>query len=172
MGAMSLFHWLIVTALIVGLLLWYKGRKSEIAVQRRQRRRMELEFQQCARELERAGPLPKTTRGSRAPAWFLPAGIACLVIGLLAFVASAAVSREGDAAGRILVGITNPLFFVGVPLGIYWLVRSGKGGSRGSFISTQEDVNPRLTHCPDCGRQVSRLATTCPHCGRPLSPES
>ena len=26
-----------------------------------------------------------------------------------------------------------------------------------------------LFPCPDCGRQVSRLATTCPQCGRPLA---
>ena len=27
---------------------------------------------------------------------------------------------------------------------------------------------PNLVPCPDCGRQVSRLAAACPHCGRPL----
>lgn len=28
----------------------------------------------------------------------------------------------------------------------------------------------RLTACPDCGQQVSRVAPACPHCGRPLQP--
>lgn len=30
---------------------------------------------------------------------------------------------------------------------------------------------PNLFPCPDCGRQVSRLAKSCPHCGRPFSSE-
>jgi hypothetical protein len=29
--------------------------------------------------------------------------------------------------------------------------------------------NPKLVPCPDCGRQVSRLATSCPQCGRPFT---
>lgn len=32
-------------------------------------------------------------------------------------------------------------------------------------------ANPNLFPCPDCGRQVSRLAKSCPNCGRPLSSE-
>lgn len=31
-------------------------------------------------------------------------------------------------------------------------------------------ADPKLTPCPDCGRQVSRLAESCPQCGRPLTP--
>jgi tetratricopeptide (TPR) repeat protein len=27
--------------------------------------------------------------------------------------------------------------------------------------------NPALISCPDCGGKVSKLAATCPHCGRP-----
>jgi hypothetical protein len=30
-------------------------------------------------------------------------------------------------------------------------------------------ANPNLFPCPDCGRQVSRLAKSCPNCGRPLA---
>ncbi len=30
-------------------------------------------------------------------------------------------------------------------------------------------ANPNLFPCPDCGRQVSRMATSCPNCGRPLA---
>jgi predicted RNA-binding Zn-ribbon protein involved in translation (DUF1610 family) len=29
----------------------------------------------------------------------------------------------------------------------------------------------KLLPCPDCGRQISRLAASCPQCGRPLAPE-
>ncbi len=32
-------------------------------------------------------------------------------------------------------------------------------------------ANPNLFPCPDCGRQVSRLAKSCPNCGRPLASE-
>lgn len=27
-----------------------------------------------------------------------------------------------------------------------------------------------LTHCPDCGHDVSNMAPACPHCARPLQP--
>lgn len=72
----------------------------------------------------------------------------------------------------------NPLFFVGLPLGIYWLYRSTQKGRSAESTPPpaiqipQEESNPRLTHCPDCGHHVSRLATACPHCGRPLSSET
>jgi predicted RNA-binding Zn-ribbon protein involved in translation (DUF1610 family) len=32
-------------------------------------------------------------------------------------------------------------------------------------------ANPNLFPCPDCGRQVSRLAKSCPNCGRPFASE-
>ena len=38
--------------------------------------------------------------------------------------------------------------------------------------TVNEPPNPNLLPCPDCGRNVSRLATSCPQCGRPLKPQS
>lgn len=35
----------------------------------------------------------------------------------------------------------------------------------------QARFESRLTTCPDCVREVSKLAITCPHCGRPLQPQ-
>lgn len=32
--------------------------------------------------------------------------------------------------------------------------------------------NKRLVDCPDCGKQVSRLAVACPGCGRPINAEA
>ncbi|MDP2813862.1 MAG: zinc ribbon domain-containing protein [Erysipelotrichaceae bacterium] len=32
----------------------------------------------------------------------------------------------------------------------------------------QARFESKLTTCPDCMREVSKLAITCPHCGRPL----
>ena len=115
-----------------------------------------------------------------------PAGIIAVAVGVLAFGLGAAKggaeARPGDAPGMIFLlgligGGTNPLFFVGVPLGCYWLYRSAKGSNRNtqsrdtrSAIPIDEG-NPKLTHCPDCGRHVSRLAPSCPQCGKPLTPE-
>jgi len=60
--------------------------------------------------------------GSPGPSsWMPPAGCIAVVLGLLAFCASAA--RERHFPGGFISGIANPLFFVCVPLGIYWLLR-------------------------------------------------
>lgn len=107
-----------------------------------------------------------------APGWFRPAGIAAVALGVLAFCAEVAQEHNRDVAVNMFSGMTNPLFFVGVPLGLYWLYRSLGGMPQTTGRLPQADEhNPRLTLCPDCGRQVSRLATRCPQCGRPLAPE-
>ena len=114
------------------------------------------------------------------PRWFIPAGCVSLIVGLLAFCASAAVgggAGPGDSPGvRMLTGLVagalNPLFFVGFPLGMYWLIRGSRRPSKPFPITKSVEDNPKLTHCPDCGGHVSRLAATCPHCGRPLTPET
>ncbi len=49
------------------------------------------------------------------------AGIALIVLGSLSFVASAAVGGGGSLAGSLLAGALHPLFFIGVPLGLYLL---------------------------------------------------
>ncbi len=35
----------------------------------------------------------------------------------------------------------------------------------------QARFESKLTTCPDCAKEVSKLAITCPHCGRPLQPQ-
>lgn len=35
--------------------------------------------------------------------------------------------------------------------------------------NVSDNINPNLTNCPDCGRQVSKRAEVCPGCGCPLS---
>lgn len=62
---------------------------------------------------------------NKAPGWMKPAGFVAVGFGVLSFLASAAVGGGGGLAGALLAGALNPLFFVGVPLGIYWLRRSG-----------------------------------------------
>jgi hypothetical protein len=133
-------------------------------------------------------PVPQKS----APSWFFPAGIVSLLVGLLAFCASAVFGsgvKPGDPPGFqllafLVAGALNPVFLIGVPLGIYWLYQSGRSvpsrrasedgithGS-GQGAQDQDEANPKLTHCPDCGLHVSRLAAACPHCGRPLTPEN
>jgi len=69
----------------------------------------------------------------RSPSWFNLAGIITIAIGILAFCASAAVgcvvrninSETTPVPEVVLItGLLNPFFFVGVPLGFYWLYRS------------------------------------------------
>ena len=48
-----------------------------------------------------------------------------MILGGLAFLLGGAAGGGGTPAGAILAGACNPLFFIGVPLGIYWLHRSG-----------------------------------------------
>jgi hypothetical protein len=128
-------------------------------------------------------PTPKTEllaepepKQHDCPGWFLPAGIVATILGLLAFVSSFVYGGGGTLAGGLVAGLLNPIFFVGFPLGIYWLRRYGERpatshpASSSTTLSPGES-NPKLTHCPDCGLHVSRLASACPHCGRPLTPE-
>jgi hypothetical protein len=68
----------------------------------------------------RAGGEPATnagTGGDRHPML----GIAALLVGVGAFIVSAAVGGGGSFEGRLIAGLLNPLFLIGVPLGIYWL---------------------------------------------------
>ena len=133
--------------------------------------------------LDRPVPPPSTPSAT----WMFPAGIVAIILAILAFVASAAkdvshvkpgTPEEFLFGGALLSGSLNPLFFIGLPLGLYWCIR-GNRTSAGNAMRSQQDRpaaphiedNPRLTHCPDCGGHVSRLASSCPHCGRPLTHE-
>jgi hypothetical protein len=77
---------------------------------------------------------PQTKVKWRAPPpsgeWMKVAGYVSVGLGALAFIASVYVNWEPrkttNPDGAILAGLLNPLFFIGVPLGIYWLRRSGE----------------------------------------------
>jgi hypothetical protein len=132
-------------------------------------------FRQGRRAESRDSVRPSEAKRSEAttteasPSWRLPAGLISMALGLLAFCASAATGG-GTAAGSLLAGLLNPIFFIGVPLGLYWLYQHERHPAAPSRPA--EDGNPKLTHCPDCGRHMSRLAKMCPHCGRPMEPSS
>ncbi len=65
----------------------------------------------------------RTTDTNAAP-WMQLAGACSIALGALGFIASAGVGGGGTLGGAIIAGALNPLFFVGVPLGIYWLRQS------------------------------------------------
>ena len=59
-----------------------------------------------------------------APSWMRPWGYVLMTLGGLAFVASAVTecqaSRNPTLGIILFSACLNPLFFVGVPLGVYW----------------------------------------------------
>lgn len=72
-----------------------------------------------------------------APGWMKPCGYVATAIGVLGFVASVYVELSGvsggweradgaDWLGALVSGALNPFFFIGLPLGLYWLSRCGE----------------------------------------------
>lgn len=63
------------------------------------------------------------------PGWMQPIGMAFIALGATAAVASGMVGGGGDFGGFLIAAALNPLFFVGVPLGIYWCLagRANRG---------------------------------------------
>jgi len=61
-----------------------------------------------------------------------PAGFIAVAVGGLGFLASVVAGGGGTPVGAIAAGLLNPAFFLGVPLGIYWLYRSGIFGGKSS----------------------------------------
>lgn len=105
------------------------------------------------------------------PAWFLPAGVIAILVGVLGFLGGVitTVAQGGmNVLAILVVTVTNPLCFLGLPLGFYWLGQY----ARRSYGPPQHMAppNPNLRQCPDCWRSISIRAVTCPHCGRPANP--
>ncbi len=55
------------------------------------------------------------------PNWYLPVGLVSVCIAAAGFMASANLGGGGGTDAAMLAGALNPLFFVGGPLGLYWL---------------------------------------------------
>lgn len=77
-------------------------------------------------EVEQTRPIerrqqPRDAGVRQTGEWKRPAGIVALTLGVLGFLASAIVQGRGDFGVGLMAGLLNPLFFVGVPLGVYWL---------------------------------------------------
>lgn len=69
-------------------------------------------------------PIQEALGVDQNPKWMGNAGITAVTVGGLGFIASGAVGGGATLAGAIVAGALNPLFFVGVPLGLYWLHRA------------------------------------------------
>src|SRR3990167_5715796 len=66
------------------------------------------------------------------PAWMKPWGYVLTLLGGLAFAASTFVNWPkssypdgNEYVVAMFAGVTNPLCFIGLPLGLYWLSRTG-----------------------------------------------
>ncbi|MFO0845836.1 MAG: SHOCT domain-containing protein [Gemmataceae bacterium] len=60
------------------------------------------------------------------PQWMAPWGWLFVWVGLVGYFASAYYRwNDFDSTQGLIAGFLNPLFFLGVPIGLYWLGRSG-----------------------------------------------
>jgi hypothetical protein len=66
--------------------------------------------------------MPEVPATASKAEWMLPAGWVTFGLGIAGFIASYNVSGGGTVIGGIVAGLLNPLFFAGVPLGLYWLL--------------------------------------------------
>ncbi len=110
----------------------------------------------CKYALLTSRPLERTRRlpSDPAPSWMRPWGYAFAIIGGLAFAAGIieeySASRNPPMVAVIVGGLLNPVFFIGFPLGIYWLRRSKKShplaaianGKPGSTVPCEEQEQP------------------------------
>jgi hypothetical protein len=75
---------------------------------------------------EAAEGQPHAPPSSCSPQWMAPWGWLLVWVGLIGFFASAYYRWDNhDATPGLVAGLLNPLFFLGVPIGLYWLGRSG-----------------------------------------------
>ena len=86
----------------------------------------------CKYALLTSRPLERTRRlpSDSAPSWMRPWGYAFTIIGGLAFASGVigeySASRNPPMVAVIVSGLLNPIFFIGFPLGVYWVRRSKK----------------------------------------------
>jgi hypothetical protein len=74
-----------------------------------------------------AAEMTRPPRGSgAAPAWMKPWGWLLTWLGVIGFFASTYANwRDGHEFQAFGFGFLNPMCFVGLPIGLYWLSRSG-----------------------------------------------
>ena len=68
----------------------------------------------------------------------------------------------------VFIFLLLPGIFIGVPLAVYFLIRSRNTDHGEKTIPREDEVRSYVTSCPDCGMLVARSAASCPNCGRPL----
>ena len=92
-----------------------------------------------------------------APEWYTVGGVIAVCAGIAGFIGVAAIAgiifSAAEAGGgtlkkALLCGALNPLFFVGVPLGVYWLYTRLSRENANNFF------------CPHC---EASICLDCPH---------
>lgn len=69
------------------------------------------------------------------PTWMKPWGWFLVWIGALGFGASVYIHwRAGSEEAALMSGLLNPMFFIGMPIGLYWLKRTGEVSRVGSPV--------------------------------------
>jgi len=67
-------------------------------------------------------------------------------LGVVGFAASAYVNwKSGRETEALIAGLLNPLCFIGIPVGLYWLSRSG---ALRDFNESTTTARVFLTYCP------------------------
>jgi hypothetical protein len=117
-----------------------------------------------------------------APTWMKPLGWIFFLVGILGFCASAYTTwpqkrypSSEDYWGAMIAGVLNPLFFVGVPLGLYWLSRCGElrrmfPPPEPSARRSEPKVEPTLPAAGDSTERNSKRAGDKPADDRPTTP--
>jgi hypothetical protein len=67
---------------------------------------------------------PKPHAPAQKPQWMKPWGWIVTCLAILGYCATAYVNWDNGVG--LFVGLLNPVFFIGLPLGVYWLARSGE----------------------------------------------
>ena len=99
----------------------------------------------CKYALLTSRPLERTRRlpSDSAPTWMRPWGYAFTIIGGLALASGVigeySASRNPPMVAVIVSGLLNPIFFIGFPLGVYWVRRSKKAHPLAAIDSGKPD---------------------------------
>ncbi len=100
-------------------------------------------------------------RKKTVPEWFLAAGLLSIIVAAAGFIASAIYGSGAIGGATIIAGVLNPFFFIGAPLGFYWLSHWWDSSCGKSF------------YCPYCDVRIFRHGLrgdviTCWNCKKKL----
>jgi len=92
-----------------------------------------------------------------APSTMRPIGACALVAGIIVLMANVAMDRSQTIGQALLAGVSHPIVFVGIPLGLYLLLRPMLGTAP---PQTQDDDFPSLEPPPPFPAKPEASSTT------------